>query len=78
MFDEDNCRCDLEIFERTPEVPVPWHPLKPNALRINGVEVLMPADTEIAISPVGPKNLVEVTLTVLATSIKIHPEEVKP
>jgi hypothetical protein len=68
-FDIKKTRCDIEIFDRktNPDFPV----VSANGVRINGTEVLLPDDAEIRISDLGPKNMVKVTLTMFASSVKI-------
>lgn len=63
---------DLEIFEEVRgDVPI----LKPNRVRLNGVEVILPADATIEISKIRSRQTVDVTLTMMVRSLSIHREE---
>ncbi|MDX2838005.1 hypothetical protein PV377_03125 [Streptomyces ipomoeae] len=48
--------------------------LAPSAVRINGVEVLLPADSKIRIGDISEDEAVTVTITMFARRIVIAPE----
>ncbi|WP_157115053.1 hypothetical protein [Nocardia niwae] len=73
--------CDIEIVERTKDDRRDGGHgvLCPNSVRINGTPVLVPADSEVIVHPIGKhtagaSNAVMVTLTVFARSVSIHHE----
>lgn len=47
----------------------------PTAVRINGVEVLMPDDATIDIDPISSKSYLRATLTVMLNSLVVRREE---
>jgi hypothetical protein len=68
---------DIEIIERCTTAPLV---IVPNAVRINGVEMLIPEDTTIQVSEISSDSLVTVTVTLIARSLSIRhePSEVSP
>ena len=62
---------DIEIIDRFGgEAGV----LMPSAVRINGIEVLLPADSKIRIGDICEDEAVTVTITMFARRIVIAPE----
>lgn len=45
----------------------------PNAVIINGQEILIPEDSEITVSPITGKDVVTVTLTMFVASLSVEP-----
>lgn len=63
---------DIEIIDRHQgDVPV----LVPNAVRVNGVEIPIPADAKIKVHEMSNSEAVTVTLTLFARSITIKAEQ---
>lgn len=62
---------DIEILDRHPGGSV----LVPSAVRINGVEVPIPAGSKIKVHEIGEDEAVTVTLTLFARSITIKAEQ---
>lgn len=62
---------DVEIVERSQDSSLA---LIPNCVRINGVEILIPADTTISVSEITSDDLVTVTLTMFVRSLSIRHE----
>ncbi|MFF7329656.1 hypothetical protein [Streptomyces sp. NPDC008150] len=65
---------DIEIIERRTTADDQPGFLVPNAIRINGVEVAVPADANIQIHEITNGDIVTVTLTLFARSISIRHE----
>lgn len=68
---------DLEIWEelRAENIDSPGV-IVPRRIKINGIEILTPADKSIIeLSPIDGKNCVTANLNVLVRSLKIHPVE---
>lgn len=67
---------DIEIIEqgRTTDDTVGGSVVIPNAMRINGVEVLLPADAVIKVHDISTSEAVTVTLTLFARSVSIRAE----
>ncbi|WP_394436277.1 hypothetical protein [Streptomyces sp. SGAir0957] len=60
---------DIEILDRTTgDADV----LVPSALRINGVEVLMPSGSKIRVHDISDDEVVTVTVTMFARSVSIR------
>jgi hypothetical protein len=68
---------DIEIIERCTTGP---SVIVPNAVRINGVEMLIPEDTTIQVSEISSDSLVTVTVTLIARSLSIRhePSDISP
>ncbi|WP_406325813.1 hypothetical protein OG784_12835 [Streptomyces sp. NBC_01617] len=62
---------DIEIIERSREAA---SVIVPNAVRINGNEMLIPEDATIQISEISSNSLVAVTVTLIARSLSIRHE----
>jgi len=62
---------DIEIIERSKDA---GRAIVPNALRINGEEILIPADTTIQVSEISEHSFVTVTVTLIARSLSIRHE----
>lgn len=65
---------DIEIVERSRDSNLA---IVPNAVRINGTEVLIPADSTIDVSEISSETLVTVTLTMFVRSLSIRHEPVE-
>jgi hypothetical protein len=65
---------DLEIFEKRSRENT-LNVLRPNRMRINGAEVLIPADTKVTIdmNPLG-KSHVTATITMMVGKLSMHYE----
>jgi hypothetical protein len=62
---------DIEIIDRTTgDADV----LMPTAVKINGVEVLIPSDAKIRVHDITDAELVTVTVTMFARSVSIRHE----
>ena len=59
---------DIEIIERSQDSS---SAIYPNAVRINGSEILIPANTAIKISEITGDSLVTVTVTMFVRSLAI-------
>lgn len=75
--DADDMRAiDLEIYE-SPPIPADW-PLgiiKPNRIRINGVECVTPEDMPVRVMGlVDKKHPLTATITLFVRSLKVHAE----
>jgi hypothetical protein len=68
---------DIEIIERCTTAQ---SAIVPNAVRINGVEMLIPEDTTIQVSEISSDSLVTVTVTLIARSLSIRhePSDINP
>jgi hypothetical protein len=64
---------DIEIVERSRDSNLA---VIPNVVRINGTEVLIPADSTIDVSEISSETLVTVTLTMFVRSLSIRHESV--
>jgi hypothetical protein len=62
---------DIEIIDRSAGTP---GVILPNAVRINGTEILIPSDTTIRVSDITEDELVTVTLTMFARSLSVRHE----
>jgi hypothetical protein len=63
---------DIEIIDRHQgDTPV----LLPNTVRINGIEIPIPADAKIKVHEMSDSEAVTVTLTLFARSITIKAEQ---
>ncbi|MER5461660.1 hypothetical protein ABT010_13420 [Streptomyces sp. NPDC002668] len=62
---------DIEIIERSKDAT---SAIVPNAVRINGYEMLIPEDTSIQVSEISSSSLVTVTVTLIARSLSIRHE----
>lgn len=62
---------DIEIIERSRDAA---SAIVPNAVRINGYEMLIPEDTTIQVSEISSSSLVTVTVTLIARSLSIRHE----
>lgn len=62
---------DVEIIDRSTGTP---GVILPNAVRINGTEILIPSDAKIRVGDITEDELVTVTLTVVARSLSIRRE----
>ncbi|MGW7327493.1 hypothetical protein ACWGIU_02460 [Streptomyces sp. NPDC054840] len=64
---------DIEIIDRSAGTP---GVVLPNAVRVNGTEILIPSDATIRVSDIAEDELVTVTLTMFARSLSIRHEPV--
>jgi hypothetical protein len=62
---------DIEIIDRSAGT---LGVVLPNAVRINGTEILIPSDATIRVSDIAEDELVTVTLTMFARSLSIRHE----
>lgn len=66
---------DIEIIERRKGPIDGADVVLPNAVRINGTSVAVPADSLIKVSDITDGELVTVTITVFARSLSIRAED---
>lgn len=66
---------DIEIIDRSHGSD---HVVMPNAVRINGTEILMPSDAQIQVGDIAEGEVVTVTLTLFVRTLSVRHEVPSP